>query len=250
MGARTPAPAWINLEYLSAESFVERSHGLPSPQRNGLVKRFYFPGFTARTGGLLREKALLNSRDRFDRHAWLASQGLSLRPGERVMTLFCYENSAMADLVADLGREPTLLLLTPGHAQKQVKEPTGQLRLAKLPYLSQPDFDHLLWASDLNFVRGEDSLVRAIWATAPFVWQAYPQDDGAHWAKVAALLAQWQAPEPVSQLWRAWNAQPGANWPGLPPVQGWGPGWALWRQRLLDQDDLTTQLLRFAGTLP
>jgi len=26
------APVWINLEYLSAESYVERSHGLPSPQ--------------------------------------------------------------------------------------------------------------------------------------------------------------------------------------------------------------------------
>jgi uncharacterized repeat protein (TIGR03837 family) len=57
-----------------------------------------------------------------------------------------------------------------------------------LPYLTQEDYDHLLWASDFNFVRGEDSLVRAIWAGKPFVWQIYPQDDDAHHAKLEAFL--------------------------------------------------------------
>jgi uncharacterized repeat protein (TIGR03837 family) len=42
-------PLWINLEYLSAESYVERSHGLPSPvlsgPAGGCVKRFCYPGF-------------------------------------------------------------------------------------------------------------------------------------------------------------------------------------------------------------
>jgi len=56
MAARTPAPAWINLEYLSAEAYVERSHGLTSPQFSGpgagLNKRFFYPGFSAATGGL------------------------------------------------------------------------------------------------------------------------------------------------------------------------------------------------------
>jgi uncharacterized repeat protein (TIGR03837 family) len=59
MARRQPAPVWINLEYLSAEAYVERSHGLPSPQLNGLTKWFYYPGFTPRTGGLLREPDLM-----------------------------------------------------------------------------------------------------------------------------------------------------------------------------------------------
>eukprot|EP01031_Cornospumella_fuschlensis_P003897 gene3897-4859_t len=50
------APVWINLEYLSAEPYVERSHRLPSPVMSGplrgLTKWFFYPGFTERTGGL------------------------------------------------------------------------------------------------------------------------------------------------------------------------------------------------------
>jgi len=49
-------PVWINLEYLSAEPYVERSHGLPSPRPEGM-KWFFYPGFTPATGGLLREPA-------------------------------------------------------------------------------------------------------------------------------------------------------------------------------------------------
>ncbi len=46
---------WLNLEYLSAESWVDDFHGKPSPQANGLVRYFYFPGFTEKSGGLIRE---------------------------------------------------------------------------------------------------------------------------------------------------------------------------------------------------
>ena len=60
--------------------------------------------------------------------------------------------------------------------------------LQALPWLTQPDYDHLLWACDLNFVRGEDSFVRAQWAGRPFVWQIYPQHDGAHARQARRLL--------------------------------------------------------------
>ena len=74
MAARHVPPEWINLEYLSAEDYVARSHGLPSPQRNGLVKWFFYPGFDEGSGGLLREPSLLGQRRAFDAQAWLASQ--------------------------------------------------------------------------------------------------------------------------------------------------------------------------------
>ena len=244
-------PVWINLEYLSAESYVERSHGLPSPQRNGLLKWFFYPGFTPRTGGLLREAGLAEARAAFDRSAWLAAQGLAVRDGERVVSLFCYGNPALPALLDSLAQVPTLLLLTPGPATRQVEKtaeaglPAG-LRTAQLPWLSQSDFDHLLWACDFNFVRGEDSLVRAIWAGAPFVWQAYPQQDGAHWNKVEALLAQWAPPADVAGLWRAWNGAPQARWPGLPPAQAWSKATVTWRDRLQAQPDLATHLQAFA----
>jgi uncharacterized repeat protein (TIGR03837 family) len=245
MAAQASPPAWVNLEYLSAEPYVERSHGLPSPQRNGLVKHFFYPGFTTRTGGLLREAGLPVQRDAFDRVRWLAGLGVAVEPGERVVVLFCYDQTALPELLSDLAEQPTVLLLTPGHAQRQVQRAPPRVRLVQLPYLSQPDFDRLLWSGDLNFVRGEDSLVRALWAGAPFVWQAYPQDDGAHGPKLEALLDQWQPAPEVAALWRAWNALPGARWPGLPPLQAWQPALQAWRKRLLAQDDLATQLLAF-----
>ena len=247
MAARPRPPVWINLEYLSAEGYVERSHGLRSPQRCGLDKWFFYPGFTGRSGGLLREPGLAEARAAFDRARWLQSRGLQVAAGERVISLFCYDNPALPALLQDLAAEPTLLLLTPGPAQQQVVQPPPGLRVARLPWLNQADFDHLLWACDLNFVRGEDSLVRAIWAGVPFVWQAYPQHDGVHRAKVDAMLAQARLPVGAAAVWRAWNGGGQMPWPALPAVPTWGATTLHWRQTLLAQADLTTQLLDFAA---
>ena len=55
MVRRTVAPVWINLEYLSAEAWVEGCHRRASLRTKWpLTKYFFFPGFTPRTGGLLR----------------------------------------------------------------------------------------------------------------------------------------------------------------------------------------------------
>jgi uncharacterized repeat protein (TIGR03837 family) len=188
LAQQRPSPVWLNLEYLSAEPYVQRSHGLPSPQANGHVKWFFYPGFYAGTGGLLHEATLPARQRAFERSAWLASQSITLRAGERVVSLFCYDNPALPaflDALAQPHQPPTLLLATPGHAQRLASAwlrsaPAARLRVHPLPWLTQADYDHLLWASDLNCVRGEDSLVRAIWAGKPLVWQAYVQDDGAH----------------------------------------------------------------------
>jgi uncharacterized repeat protein (TIGR03837 family) len=251
--AQGPAPVWINLEYLSAEPYVARCHGLPSPQRNGLTKWFYYPGFTAGTGGLLREPDLARDLQRFDRPDWLASLGAQVTAGERLVSLFCYDNAALPALLQALADTPTLLLLAPGHAQRQVADAPPGVRTVRLPWLTQTDFDHLLWACDLNFVRGEDSLVRALWAGTPFVWQAYPQDDGAHFAKVRAMLDEAALPAEAATLWRAWNGWPGAPALALPragAVQTWRQAALDWRARLWRQDDLSTQLRSYAREIP
>lgn len=245
MAQRPASPVWLNLEYLSAEGYVERSHGLPSPQANGLRKWFFYPGFTSRTGGLLREVGLEERQHTFNRDAWLSAQGIPRQAGERVVTLFCYDNPALPALLHNLAEQPTLLLLTPGLAQQQVASAPPGVRLHRLPWLTQAGFDELLWASDLNFVRGEDSLARALWAGAPFVWQAYPQHDGAHAAKLQALIDQLQLPPEVTRLWRAWNGLH-SPWPGLPPLQtAWSASVQAAQRALGAQPDLATQLLGF-----
>jgi uncharacterized repeat protein (TIGR03837 family) len=254
MARRERPPLWINLEYLSAEAYVKRSHGLRSPQlagpARGLDKWFFYPGFETGTGGLLREAGLMDERRRFDGQAWLQSRGLAPRHGERVVSLFCYAGAPVEDLLQALGDAPTLLLRTPGTA---IAAPCpSTLRCIELPWLSQPDYDRLLWACELNFVRGEDSFVRAQWAGAPFVWQIYPQHDGAHAAKLDAFLSHMLAEaEPalgdgLRRLWLAWNGlRPGPA--ALPPAVAWQALALRWRERLLAQPDLVSQLLGFVA---
>jgi uncharacterized repeat protein (TIGR03837 family) len=256
MAVAARAPVWIDLEYLSAEPYVERSHRLPSPQTSGpgagLRKTFFYPGFTARTGGLLREPGLLERQARFDAAAWLAGVGAGARPGERVVSLFCYAQPALAALFDSLSSTPTLLLATAGEAASQVAAQLGpslqrgRLRAVTLPHLTQVDFDHLLWAADLNFVRGEDSFVRAQWAARPFVWQIYPQLDGAHLRKLEAFAERFGASVGVRRLWHGWNGA--APMPAaLPEVGAWQHACEVWRTGLLAQADLTTQLLGFVA---
>ena len=261
-------PVWLNLEHLSAEGYVERAHRLPSPQPGGLVKHFFYPGFTPRTGGLIRERGLAARQERFDAVAWLAARGLTRNADERVVSLFCYRPAAVPALLDRLAERPTLLLATAGSAAAQVTHALGPrlvrgaLRAAVLPPLTQPDFDHLLWAGDLNFVRGEDSFVRAQWAGRPFVWQAYPQQGGVHGAKVEAFLDRFLAPERVAgeqarepalppavrALWRAWNDDDAmVALPAWPPDTPWRERCHAWREALGRQADLTAQLIAFAA---
>lgn len=259
-------PAWINLEYLSAEGYVERCHGLPSPVMSGpargLVKRFFYPGFTARTGGLIREAGLAGRQGDFDRAAWLARLAPQLRTEngeaapdlahERLVSLFCYEPAALPQLLRQLGQgpQPTRLLVTAGRAEAATRTAlaasSGAPRpaISFLPLMPQSEFDALLWSCDLNFVRGEDSLVRALWAGRPFVWHIYPQDDGAHAAKLRAFLDWFGAPDSLRAAHEAWNGLGGA----LPPLDlaAWQPAAQDARTRLLGQEDLVTQLQRTA----
>ncbi len=253
MAQRRPLPVWINLEYLSAEAYVERSHGLPSPQPGGLRKWFFYPGFTPRTGGLLREPGLLHEQAAFDRQAWLAARGWPTQRGERVISLFSYALPRLAEWLPALAAQPTLLLAAPGPAVAALRTlplPPG-LRVVELPWLTQPDYDRLLWSCDLNAVRGEDSFVRAQWAGAPLLWQIYPQHDGAHAPKLQAWLDRsldGAAPAlalAVRRAQRRWNGLD-AGVPELPDLQAWRTWQQSWRQRLLAEDDLATQLRSFA----
>jgi uncharacterized repeat protein (TIGR03837 family) len=267
MAARTAAsgrqPPWINLEYLTAEPFAQRNHGLPSPvfagPAAGLTKHFYYPGFVQGTGGLLREQYLSGRQANFGRGDWLRAQGISPTAAQLV-SLFCYEPSALPELLAQLAEaeRPSLLLVTAGRAADATDSAMArldqrhpgwnrneQLRLHQLPPLSQVDYDHLLWSCDLNFVRGEDSLVRALWAGKPFAWQIYPQQDDAHHTKLHAFLDWLDPPDAMRTFICAWN---GIAAP-LPPADfdSWLACAQRARKRLMAQDDLVTQLMRFVA---
>ena len=230
IAAQPRPPAWINLEYLSAERYVERSHGLASPQLagpgRGLTKWFFYPGFGPATGGLLHEPELERERAAFLPEPWLASIGVPPLAGVRRVSLFCYEQPALGAALERWSADPIQLLVTPGPAAAQVAAwlgvagaphdvaRRGALQAHFLPWLSQAGYDRLLWCCDLNHVRGEDSLVRALWARRPFLWQLYPQHDGAQHAKLEAFVDTYLAgvdartARALRRRFGAWNGHP------------------------------------------
>ncbi|MEP6965938.1 MAG: elongation factor P maturation arginine rhamnosyltransferase EarP [Polaromonas sp.] len=268
-------PVWINLEYLSAESYVERSHAMPSPVQGGpaagWTKWFFYPGFSAATGGLLREPGLMARQAGFDRDAWLAAHGISRKgsgSGEILVSLFCYAPPALGGLlegwaVHGLEGKPVRLLVAAGRAENAVKTVFsdencalssvyghGLLSISYLPWLTQAAYDELLWACDLNFVRGEDSLARALWAAKPFVWQIYPQHDDAHLHKLKAFLDWLQAPPTLRAFHAAWNrpaCEQDAAGNVLIELRGWQSCAIAARARLLAQPDLSSRLLEFVA---
>lgn len=269
-----PPPVWINLEYLSAEPWVARMHGLPSPvlhgPAQGHTKWFYYPGFTPDTGGLLREAHLLEHQKTFEQspppseRLWaLANTAKPLSPSATTpISLFCYEPPALAELLGALAHtQPDAhLWVCAGRPTQAVQRVLAahpnlaqQLQWTALPYMPQPQFDQLLWSCQLNFVRGEDSLVRALWAGQPLVWHIYPQDDDAHIAKLDAFLDWLQAPASLRAFHHRWNGlgtplalQPLA-WPPAHTLAEWRACVQAARQRLLLQPRLVEQLVLFVA---
>lgn len=249
MARLDPHPVWLNLEYLSAESWIEGCHRMASPHpRLALQKHFFFPGFTERTGGLLREADYKQRRSAFDPTEFRREFGLP-ESDALTVSLFSYPTPLLSQLLEIWAASPVPIhaLLPGGTGAAQT---TGALTLCPLPFLPQRRYDELLWLCDINFVRGEDSFIRAQWAGKPLVWHIYPQEEEAHADKLEAFLQRHPAGAELAPLWRAWNAL--AEAPGLSPA--WREFHAklptlntaaeAWKQHLLTQDDLASQLVK------
>ena len=279
MAQCAPHPVWLNLEGLTAEEWVEGCHALPSP-RHGMVKHFFFPGFTARTGGLLREAALDGRRlafqaDEAGMAAFLGQFGVTQADMAALkVSLFCYPSAPVAELFAawQQGSEPVVCLVPEGvafdvvqafigddAAQAGASRTRGALTVRVLPFVPQDDYDRLLWACDINLVRGEDSFVRAQWAGRPFLWHIYLQDENLHHVKLRAFLQRYAFDaggeiDSLVQAALAWNgasAQPApwtALWPALQAdMRRIGARAQDWQQQMDAHGDLASNLLAFAG---
>ncbi|EXF92615.1 hypothetical protein HK44_010720 [Pseudomonas fluorescens HK44] len=274
MAAREKAPLWMNLDYLSAEDWIVGCHGLPSVKYKQVQKYFFFPGFQAGTGGLLRERGLLERREQFQhsaeaRREFLQGLGVDRADGARLMSLFAYENAGLADWLDVMAGDAhaTHLLVPEGRILGDVErwlgveglgvgalQVRGALTVQVLPFVRQDQYDLLLWSCDFNAVRGEDSFVRAQWAARPMLWHIYQQEEDVHLDKLEAFLTLYTAGlSPAAKvalvgLWRAWNTGAGMaqawvaaqeHWPEL---QKHAQTWCL-EQAL--QADLAAALVQF-----
>ncbi len=278
MAAREVEPRWINLEYLSAEEWVGECHGLSSPSpRFGLTKHFFFPGFMENTGGVPMERELPGLRLAFQSD--LSAQALFWQrlglpepnESETRVSLFCYADSPVGDLF-ECWREketPVTCLVPEGIAAAAIAAYFGQaapeaggmlcrgsLELRVLPFLEQDCYDRLLWACDCNFVRGEDSFLRAQWALRPLVWQPYVQSGGTHLLKLEAFLKlycerlQADAAQAVRDLWGAWsqNGRVAEAWPAFwSKRQEISRHAEIWAETLRNNGDLAGNLVKFCS---
>ena len=268
-------PVWINLEYLSAENWTLDCHCLPSLHPHlPLKKYFFFPGFVEGTGGLLLEKNLLPARVAFNNTSqdifWQELGLQSRRKGELCISLFCYDDAPIEDLLsAWVISDVPMRVLVPQHSVNnaigmffgvdlstagQVLQ-SGKLQVCIIPFLAQDKYDQLLWACDINFVRGEDSFVRAQWAERAFIWNIYPQAEQSHRLKLEAYLnlyTERMSPEmsaAVFSLWNAWNGngQMINAWSvfaaQMSALTGYGNNWI---RQLLPIGDLASNLVKFS----
>jgi uncharacterized repeat protein (TIGR03837 family) len=273
---------WINLEYLSAEQWVEDCHTLPSPHPTlAYTRYFFYPGFTAQTGGLLREAALLTRRD-----AFIASQAaqqafwqqhihtpLSANFEESIkISLFSYPQADIESLIKNLAQsEQKISLILPYNTEiKALSQIIDTYKLSLetalnienislylINFLKQKDYDKLLWACDLNFVRGEDSWIRAIWAGKPFIWQPYIQTEDSHITKLNAFLANYAAKDPLSHLikqanltWSNATQEIAIDWlTTLTALPEWSAYSLKYSNHLAKQADLCTRLVTFSNKL-
>lgn len=278
MVSRSPRTLWITLEYLSAESWVSGHHGLPSPHpRWPLERYFFFPGFVPETGGVLREAGLSARRAAFTdderRQLWAELGFEAPDPEATAVSLFAYEDAPVAALLAawECGQELTVVAIPQGRIVEPVQAwlgvkssgvgrsfRRGQLEVRMVPFVSQSRYDHLLWACDCNLVRGEDSFVRAQWAGRPMIWQAYPQQDRAHWPKLEAFLdlycagLQQAAADALRGMWQAWNSVGAAP---RPVADAWLKFQAqrsaleqyapVWTNKLAEAGELSEKLAQF-----
>ena len=266
MAARPAPPVWVNLEYFSLEVSAQRNHGLPSPvlsgPAKGLSKWFYYPGWGEHSGGLLTgfltgDESPPGKNNEALHPAETATQKTDFPNSAPLnISVFCYEPAGLGLWLAQLSKLPRKVHLhvTAGRATTAVQQAmlsidVSGLSMDFLDYMSQPDYDGLLARMDLNLVRGEDSLVRAMCAGKPFLWQIYPQHDGAHLPKLHAFLAQTGAPPVVVQAHLAWNASEPQTLPELSPAHL--GEWSAWARRLQDelagQTGLTERLTGFVA---
>lgn len=279
MAQRPQRPVWLNLEGLSAEEWVEGCHSLPSKHpRLPLTKYFFFPGFTEKTGGLLYETGLEAERkayisDPAKVSAFLSSLGVTEAEAAAMkVSLFCYPYAPVAELFAAWrdAQQPVTCLVPEGVASDAVADflgtpavagavrTDGALTVRVLPFVPQQDYDKLLWSCDLNFVRGEDSWVRAQWAGKSFIWHIYAQDENLHHKKLRAFLGRYAGGSALDEFMLCWNGagagQTAGDWPTLwkdlvtamPEISAKS---AEWQQKILANGDLATNLTKFCASL-
>ena len=254
-------PLLINIEYLSAEAWTNSHHGLRSLSASAqdISRYFYFPGLTSQSGGVLAgfEAKLTHPPDTL-KPFWEQIQ----QPAAQKISIFNYAGDTLAPFLSQLQalQKPITCFICAGQPTKGTSDwleisefcspqQRDYLQLIPIPFIPQEDYDWLLLACDLNWVRGEDSFVRAQFAGKPFIWDIYPQTELVHQKKLAAFLdIYWQnSPKELQTLGRLamQNSPVSAWWNSLDRLKEHAITWQSVLQKNFHKDDLADRLRTF-----
>ena len=233
----------LQIDYLTAEDYAEEFHLLKSGTRKtNIKKRFFMPGFTEKTGGLIFSEKLAVSNEKLENSRMDAGKSkerkFCLPLGEQnflvglkntrkyfSILFFAYEDdcSAVVQAISDFQEKmretdagfSVCVYLASGKSsvpfENAWKKGNFSFKVEKIPFLPQEEFDSFILSMDFLFVRGEDSLARAALSSLPFVWQAYKQDENYQLVKVNALLERMKVFfsdeefAPIQAFWQSYN---------------------------------------------
>lgn len=266
MKERKAPPVWIDLEYLTAEEWVISCHAIPSSHPStGLRKTLFFPGFDRKTGGLIREKNLILRRNAFQsdvsaQNKWRLDHSLpEIDKNYLDLSLFSYKSAQIEAFFEEISSSGYPVRVFYPVSEGGGVERRGNLTIYRIPFVPQEEYDPLLWTCDANFVRGEDSFVRAQLAGRPMIWNIYVQDEGTHFRKLNAFVALYseafsaEAHEGLAKFFEVWN-QGGQEFGGvwldfLKALPELDAGARAWADRLCSDSPLTEKLYTFCQTL-
>ncbi|NLK63189.1 MAG: elongation factor P maturation arginine rhamnosyltransferase EarP [Fusobacteria bacterium] len=199
----------LNLEYLSAERWVEDYHLVESLTGTENIKKYFFmQGFTNKTGGIVlgyeflskkNDNSISQKRDELVKKSINITQEINFN-NKKIISIFTYEYNFSSLIMSLNNIKQNFILLLFGEKTKKSFEINlaihervdyfmdKNIEYIFLPFYDQNDFDIFMLTSNLNIVRGEESFIRALLSEKPFIWHSYLQEKNLHMEKVDAFL--------------------------------------------------------------
>ena len=189
----------INLEYFSAEKWVDDFHLQESFLGGNLKKYFFIPGLSEKSGGILLDNEFLQRKKKVEanKEYYLEKFGIKEKY-DLIGSIFSYEKNfdSLIEELKKLDKKIILLILSEKTQKNFIKyfdngNNYDKIKFVKLPFFTYDKYEELLALCDFNLVRGEDSFVRALLLGKPFLWHIYPQDENTHIKKLESFLEKY-----------------------------------------------------------
>ena len=189
----------INLEYFSAEDWVDDFHLQESFLGGSLKKYFFIPGLSKKSGGILLDNEFLERKKQVEENREYYLEKFKIKEKyDLIGSVFSYEKNfdSLINELKKLDKKVLLLILSEKTQKNFIKyfdnsNNYDKIKAVKLPFFTYDKYEELLSLCDFNLVRGEDSFVRALLLGKPFLWHIYPQEENIHIQKLNSFLEKY-----------------------------------------------------------